>query len=92
MVESRQTPPPVSDQYTSGLSRRNIEAALAAAGKDLDHLQPADLGPLEDFHTMGRIATTQLAEPAHISPVDRVLDAGSGIGQRGSLPTSTTAT
>jgi sarcosine/dimethylglycine N-methyltransferase len=47
----------IRDQYSTGLSRRNIERALIAAGKDLDHLRPEDLGPLEDFHTMGRIAT-----------------------------------
>lgn len=80
IVDSGQTPPPVDLQYTSGLSKRNIEAALAAAGKDLGHLQPSDLGPLEDFHTMGRIATSQLAELANVTPADRVLDAGSGIG------------
>lgn len=67
-------------QYSTGLSRRNIEAALLSAGKDLHHLQPGDLGMLEDFHTMGRIATAQLVELAEISSTTRVLDAGSGIG------------
>src|ERR1700722_13347616 len=70
----------IGDQYATGLSRRNIEQALVAAGKDLDHLAPADLGPLEDFHTLGRIATGQLAELAKITSEDRVLDAGTGIG------------
>jgi len=68
------------EQYSTGLSRRNIEAALISAGKDLQHLAPADLGMLEDFHTMGRIATGQLVELAEISDTTRVLDAGSGIG------------
>ena len=67
-------------QYATGLSRRNIEQALLAAGKDTAHLAPADLGALEDFHTLGRIATGQLAELAHITGADRVLDAGAGIG------------
>jgi sarcosine/dimethylglycine N-methyltransferase len=67
-------------QYATGLSRRNIEKALIAAGKDTAHLAPADLGTLEDFHTMGRIATGQLAELAAITGADRVLDAGAGIG------------
>ena len=67
-------------QYSTGLSRRNIEAALLSAGKDLERLAPADLGSLEDFHTMGRIATGQLVELAEISSTTRVLDAGSGIG------------
>lgn len=70
----------IAIQYTTGLSRPHIEQALIAAGKDPGHLQPADLGALEDFHTMGRIATSQLAELASITRADHVLDAGSGIG------------
>jgi sarcosine/dimethylglycine N-methyltransferase len=70
----------IGAQYSTGLSRQNIERALIAAGKDLGHLQPADLASLEDFHTMGRIATGQLADLAEITGSDRVLDAGSGIG------------
>jgi SAM-dependent methyltransferase len=70
----------IGTQYATGLSRNSIEQALTAAGKDIEHLAPADLGALEDFHTMGRIATGQLAELARITRSDRVLDAGSGIG------------
>lgn len=70
----------ISAQYATGLSRQGIEQALIAAGKDPGNLTPADLGALEDFHTMGRIATSQLAERAAIAPNDRVLDAGTGIG------------
>jgi SAM-dependent methyltransferase len=75
MTETR-----IHDQYSTGLSRRNIEQALIAAGKDLDHLAPTDLAPLEDFHTMGRYATTELVELLGITGADEVLDAGSGIG------------
>ena len=75
MTDSR-----IHDQYTTGLSRPNIERALVAAGKDLDHLAPTDLAPLEDFHTMGRFATTELVELLEITSADEVLDAGSGIG------------
>ncbi len=70
----------IQNQYSTGLSRNNIERALVAAGKDLDRLAPADLGLLEDFHTMGRYATTQLVDLAQITSDTRVLDAGSGIG------------
>jgi sarcosine/dimethylglycine N-methyltransferase len=72
--------PQVDNQYATGLSRHNIQQALIAAGKDLNHLQPADLGTLEDFHTLGRLATSQLSELANIGSHDEVLDAGSGIG------------
>ena len=70
----------IDSQYSTALSRPNIEKALIADGKDLNHLQPEDLGGVEDFHTLGRIATSQLAELAEISSHDDVLDAGSGIG------------
>ena len=70
----------IETQYSTGASRRAIEQALVAAGKDLGHLRPEDLALLEDFHTMGRLATAQLAGLAQITPGDEVLDAGSGIG------------
>src|SRR6202045_1967607 len=74
------TIPPIDAQYSTGVSRRGIEDALVAAGKDLGHLAPADLWLLEDFHTMGRIATTQLVDLIGITSETEVLDAGTGIG------------
>ena len=35
---------------------------------------------LEDFHSLGRLATVALIDLADVSPSDRVLDAGAGIG------------
>ena len=70
----------VEHHYTTGLTRENIERALREAGKDLRALSPQDLAPLEDFHSLGRIATLQLIQLARISAEDRVLDAGTGIG------------
>src|SRR5580658_7985073 len=70
----------LAQQYATGLSRERITEALLAAGLDLNNLQRGDLAPLEDFHTMGRIATGQLAELAAIEHGDEVLDAGSGVG------------
>jgi len=66
--------------YATGLTRSNIERALAAAGTSADALQAADLGMLEDFHSLGRLATAALIDLAQISARDRVLDAGTGIG------------
>jgi len=70
----------VSAQYSTGLTRHNIEQALIAAGLNSEHLQRSDLGLLEDFHTMGPIATSRLTELAQVTSDDHVLDAGSGIG------------
>jgi sarcosine/dimethylglycine N-methyltransferase len=74
------TVPQIDTQYTTGVSRRGIEQALVAAGKDLGRLAPADLWLLEDFHTMGRIATAQLVDLIGITTESEVLDAGTGIG------------
>ncbi|UXA08100.1 class I SAM-dependent methyltransferase [Mycobacterium sp. SMC-2] len=70
----------IPDQYSTGLSQNNIEQALLSAGKDLGRLAPTDLGLLEDFHTMGRVATSQLVGLVGIAGESKVLDAGSGIG------------
>jgi SAM-dependent methyltransferase len=72
--------PQIDDQYATGVSQRSIEKALIAAGKDPGRLAPTDLWLLEDFHTMGRIATTQLVDLIGITPETEVLDAGTGIG------------
>lgn len=57
-----------------------ILAALTAAGKDIAHLTPDDLAPVDEFHSGQRGATTRLAELAQVSGRERVLDVGSGIG------------
>ncbi len=57
-----------------------ILAALADAGKDIDHLEPEDLAPIDEFHVRGREATVELARAAGLDRGKRVLDVGSGIG------------
>jgi SAM-dependent methyltransferase len=57
-----------------------ILAALRAAGKDPDHLAPADLAPVDQFHIGGRQATLDLARLAGIAPGATVLDVGGGLG------------
>ena len=54
--------------------------ALRAAGREVDPLDPDDLAGLDEFHGLGRAATLTLAELAGISPGERVLDVGAGIG------------
>jgi len=67
-------------QYTTGDLLDRILSALGAAGHDLDPLDPEALAPVEDFHTLGRLATVALADAARVSSDDHVLDLGSGIG------------
>ncbi|HEX4465910.1 MAG TPA: class I SAM-dependent methyltransferase [Solirubrobacteraceae bacterium] len=70
----------VEQHYSTGLTRPSIERALIDAGKNPAALARADLAMLEDFHTMGRLATAALAQLAEVQADDRVLDAGTGIG------------
>jgi SAM-dependent methyltransferase len=54
--------------------------ALRHAGRPIDPLDPDDLAGLDEFHGLGRAATLTMAELAGISPGERVLDIGAGIG------------
>ena len=71
---------PVQTHYTRPDLGEVILAALKAAGKDLDHLAPDDLAPVDEFHGGQRPATTRLAELVGFTGTERVLDVGSGLG------------
>jgi ubiquinone/menaquinone biosynthesis C-methylase UbiE len=57
-----------------------ILAALADAGKDVNHLKPEDLAPVDEFHIRGRQATLELARAVDLDTTKQVLDVGSGVG------------
>ena len=61
-------------------SEETILDALAAAGKDLNHLTPKDLAPVDEFHVGGRLATVAFAEQFGPRPGMRLLDIGCGLG------------
>ncbi|HEY3909300.1 MAG TPA: class I SAM-dependent methyltransferase [Stellaceae bacterium] len=71
---------PVEEHYTSGGLDAAILAALRSLGKDVDHLTPDDLAPVDEFHGGQRPATIRLAELLGLSGGERVLDVGSGLG------------
>jgi ubiquinone/menaquinone biosynthesis C-methylase UbiE len=77
---SQRTADLTTAQYSTGNLREQIGTALRAAGKDLASITTADLAMLEDFHSLGRLATVALIDLAQIGARDRVLDAGTGIG------------
>ena len=52
----------VIDHYGRNDLRQKIEAALAAAGLAEGKLSPANLAPLDQFHTRGMAATIELGE------------------------------
>ena len=70
----------VEEHYTISHLEETILAGLASAGKDIDHLQPADLAPVDEFHVRGRQATMEMADALNLWPGAQVLDAGSGLG------------
>lgn len=73
-------PNAVEHHYTSGDLGAAILAALQGMGKDIDHLTPDDLAPVDEFHGGQRPATVRLAELLGLSGAERVLDVGSGLG------------
>ena len=71
---------PVETHYGRSNLGEAILAALKAAGKNLDHLTPDDLAPIDEFHGGQRPATIRLAELVGFTGTERVLDVGSGLG------------
>ena len=70
----------IQTHYTRADLGDVILAALEKAGKDLNHLTPEDLAPIDQFHIRGRTATLELARTAGLDANKRVLDVGSGVG------------
>src|SRR5260221_1734027 len=70
----------VRDHYrATGLTERLKTALMALAPED-QRLTPEQLGALDQFHTRGLAATTELARLAGITADMSVLDVGSGVG------------
>lgn len=70
----------VAQHYAHGSLEQAILNALAAAGKDLNHLTPKDLAPVDEFHIGGRQATAAFAQAFGPRPGMRLLDLGCGLG------------
>jgi ubiquinone/menaquinone biosynthesis C-methylase UbiE len=70
----------VAQHYGKGGLLDRILAALAEAGKDIEHLTIDDLAPIDEFHSRRRLATEELATLLAPSDTDHVIDIGSGLG------------
>lgn len=70
----------VSDHYLHGDLLHSIEAALPKLGKTLESITVEDLGPVDEFHIGGRMATDRLLSQLNFSESDRILDVGCGLG------------
>ena len=70
----------IREHYSAtGLTDR-IKSALATITPESQALTVAQLAPLDQFHTRGIFATSELAAAARLEPSTRVLDLGCGIG------------
>jgi sarcosine/dimethylglycine N-methyltransferase len=70
----------VRDHYrATGLTER-LKTALAGLGPEDQLLTPQQLAALDQFHTRGLAATTELSKLAAITADMSVLDVGSGVG------------
>jgi sarcosine/dimethylglycine N-methyltransferase len=70
----------VRDYYrATGLTER-LRTALTALGPEDHQFTPQQLGGLDQFHTRGLAATTELSNLVGITADMSVLDVGSGVG------------
>ena len=70
----------IDRHYGIGGLLQSILDGLAATGIDCNALEPADLAPVDEFHTRGKEATLELAARAQLRPHMDVLDVGCGLG------------
>ena len=70
----------VAAHYTEGSLLGRIEIGLKALGKSVDDVSLEDLGPVEEFHTGGRVATKALLDQLSLSENHHILDVGCGLG------------
>ncbi|WP_439402005.1 class I SAM-dependent methyltransferase [Bradyrhizobium sp. DASA03068] len=71
---------PVADHYARGDLTAAIREGLARIGKTEGTVTAEDLAPVDEFHIGGRAATADLAQQLGLTPDDRVLDIGCGLG------------
>lgn len=70
----------VATHYTQGGLLAAIEGGVRKLGKTPDTVAIEDLGPVDEFHIGGRVATEDFLGQVSLSPDDHVLDVGCGLG------------
>ncbi len=66
--------------YTHGALLSAILAGVQMLGKSPDMVTVEDLGPVDEFHIGGRVATKSFLDQLGIAADDHVLDVGCGLG------------
>lgn len=80
MSDTSSTESAVAAHYARDSLLETILDGARAAGADPDNLTTADLAPVDEFHTAGRITTLRALDLAQFPQGARVLDIGSGLG------------
>ncbi|VAW70925.1 hypothetical protein MNBD_GAMMA09-3919 [hydrothermal vent metagenome] len=70
----------VADHYGDSELLSRILDGLEASGLDRHNLQAANLAPVEEFHTGGKVATEYAVAKMSLKANQHVLDVGCGIG------------
>ena len=70
----------VSEHYLHGSLLASIEAAIPKLGKSVAEVTVDDLGPVDEFHIGGRVATDRLLKQLDFTERHHVLDVGCGLG------------
>lgn len=77
-------PKEINDAVAAYYGRTGLAEAILAGleklGVNLNALTPADLAPVDEFHTAGRATTLKALEKISLKPGMHVLDLGCGIG------------
>ena len=70
----------ISTHYAHGNLLAAINAGLEAQGIDVEYVSVEDLGPVDEFHIGGRVASAHFLDQLEIKPSQTLLDIGCGLG------------
>jgi len=70
----------VATHYAHNTLLEGIEAGLQELGLSRDTVSVEDLGPVDEFHIGGRVATERFLKDIALAENDHVLDIGCGLG------------
>ncbi len=70
----------ISSHYAHGNLLAAIKAGLEAQGIPTENVSVEDLGPVDEFHIGGRMASAHFLDQLEIKPSQTLLDIGCGLG------------
>ena len=70
----------VAAHYLHGDLLNSIKSALPKIGKTVETVTVEDLGPVDEFHVGGRLATERFLDQLNFSSGSHILDVGCGLG------------